>query len=99
MKFNISLTACATLNCSTERAAASNIGSLNPDNQDDSNSDGAGSNIWVPISVGITLMGLATTGTVMGLKKYAGTPSEDVALQEDQLEGENEQHGDGDMDN
>lgn len=84
LKFNISLTACATLNCTTEREAAASIGSMNPDNKDDnsdSDSNSGSSNIWVAIGVGIGLTGVATAGLVVGLKNYAGTPAEDLVLQ------------------
>lgn len=84
LNFNISLKTCATLNCSAEREAAASIGSQNPDNNkndgDSDNTNGGNSNIWVAIAVGITLTGVATTGAVVGLKKYAGTPEEDMGL-------------------
>ena len=50
---------------------------MNPDNSDNSNTDGNSNidtNIFVPIGVGVALMGLATAGVIFGLRRYAGAP-------------------------
>jgi hypothetical protein len=88
LNFNISLTACATPNCTTERTAAASIGSLNVDNADsngDSTANGQNdTNIFVAIGLGVGLMGLTTAATIYGLRKFIGDPLEEASpLQED----------------
>jgi len=70
LRFNISLAKCSTLSCTIERSAASGIGKLNADkNQSDTNN--IDTSIFIPISIGLTLLGIATYGTIFCLRKFA----------------------------
>jgi hypothetical protein len=77
LNFNITLTACATPNCTTEREVAASIGSLSSDNADGNGGDGSAdkSNIFLAIGLGVGLMGAATAGMIYGLRKFIGDPA------------------------
>jgi hypothetical protein len=80
LNFNISLTTCATPNCTTERAVAATIGNLSTINVNKTGSDNSNgnnnTNIFLAIGLGVGLMGLTTAGAIYGLRKFIGDPAE-----------------------
>lgn len=66
MNFNISLTACSTPNCTTERATAASIGVSDYFNTLDSSKN---TNIYIAIGVSIVALGGVAAAVAFGINK------------------------------
>lgn len=69
MNFNISLSVCATLNCTTERQAASQIGSLNSANTAGSRNNNDNISIYIPIGAALAALAAVTALIIYGSNK------------------------------